>query len=77
MSKAVHLARGHCCDSLPHCVFCPYRKPKVHEPMVINPWIAIALGWNINVIIQSDRQSLVSELVMMNRVKIIYQQYQK
>ena len=75
MSRETHLARGHCCDM--GCVYCPWRQPKLHDPMVVNPWIAIALNWSINVVIHSGRQSLVLELVLADRVKIIYREYEK
>lgn len=74
MSREIHLARGSCCDSLPHCVFCPFRAPVAHRPMIVDERIEAALRSGETVTLYIDRTSLMPSLVLLNRVTLIYKQ---
>jgi len=72
MSRDTHLARGYCCDSIPHCVFCPYReKPQLNY---IYPWHELieALKADKSTTIYTTKKSLVDTVTLMNKVTIIY-----
>lgn len=75
MPMQVHLDRGYCCNSLPWCVFCPYRSKPIFEPLNIDPRIEAALRSGEETVIYSDRMSLIP-IVKMQNLTIIYKPYE-
>jgi hypothetical protein len=73
MSREQLLANGNCCTN--GCVHCPWRLPKIHEPINIDPRIEAALRSGETMTIHSDRMSLVPQLTIQN-LTIIYRKYE-
>lgn len=72
MSREIHLARGSCCDSLPHCVFCPFQSLVVHRPTIVDERIEAALRSGETITLYINRTSLVPSLTLLDRVTLIY-----
>lgn len=78
MSRETHLKRGHCCKSVPWCVFCPYRTkpaPRTVNQAMIDRITAATLSGD-SVTLFNDVKCLVSEETVGGKgdgqVRIVY-----
>ena len=84
MPRAIHIARGHCCEAMPQCVECPYEGAR-QAPLPVKARLAskpnkalvecmIKAAGGDKIIYYSDRPSLKPVVIIGENLTIIYQE---